>query len=115
MSSRSLKVFFAREVSRCNLDTQVAHRPDAKRKQKLLTVRIDPVDLDDFAIAAELKGATMSGLVHQFVRKTIREEKERDPKAFSPTQPAIKPAKILLGKNLGETSDERKKGSKKRA
>jgi hypothetical protein len=115
MSSQTLRAIFAPEMSRCNLDIQVAHRPDAKRKQKLLTVRIDPVDLDDFAIAAELKGATMSGLVHQFVRKTIREEKERDPKAFSPTQPAIKPAKVVLGKNLGETSDERKKGSKKRA
>lgn len=40
-------------------------------------------DLQDFAIAAELRGATMSGLVHMFVRQTIRAERERSPEAFS--------------------------------
>lgn len=51
-------------------------------KRKLLTVKIDTDVLREFQIAAALRGLTMSSLVHQFVLKTIREEKEKAPRAF---------------------------------
>lgn len=54
----------------------------AKNREKLLTVRVSPDVLWDFKIAADLKGAKMSSLVHMFVVQTIRDSKERNPEAF---------------------------------
>jgi uncharacterized protein (DUF1778 family) len=47
-----------------------------------ITFRINPKVRDDFKIAADLRGASMSGLIHQFIVKTIREEKGINPEAF---------------------------------
>ena len=55
-------------------------------REKLLTVRVRPEVLKDFKIAAEVKGGTMSGLIHMFVVQTIRDQKERNPEAFSKHQ-----------------------------
>ena len=67
-------------------------RAKAKNRGELLTVRVGTAVHKDFKLAAELRGATMSGLVHQFVVKTIREEKEREPGAFGiePVEPEHK-------------------------
>lgn len=46
-------------------------------------MRLKPETREEFRVAAELRGATMSGLLHQFIVRTIREEKERDPEAFA--------------------------------
>jgi hypothetical protein len=54
-----------------------------KNKEVLINIRLKPETREEFRIAAELRGATMSGLLHQFIVRTIREEKERDPEAFS--------------------------------
>lgn len=51
-------------------------------ERKLLTVKLDKETIADFQISAKSRGATMSSLVHQFVLKTIREEKERFPQKF---------------------------------
>lgn len=54
-----------------------------KNKEVLINIRLKPETREEFRISAELRGGTMSGLLHQFIVRTIREEKERDPKAFS--------------------------------
>ena len=51
-------------------------------KEVLVTVRIAEPVRDEFKIAAGLRGATMSGLIHQFIVRTIREEKEASPHEF---------------------------------
>jgi hypothetical protein len=51
-------------------------------KDKLVNIRMKPLTREEFRVAAELRGATMSGLLHQFIVKTIREEKERNPEMF---------------------------------
>lgn len=51
-------------------------------KKVILNLRLKSETRDDFAIAAELRGATMSGLLHQFIVRTIREEKEAAPHQF---------------------------------
>ena len=51
-------------------------------KEVLVTVRIAPEVRDQFKRAAELRGSTMSGLMHQFIVRTIREEREIEPRAF---------------------------------
>lgn len=54
----------------------------ASPKVKMINVRLKPSVHDDFKTAADLRGASMSSLMHQFIVKTIREEKEREPGAF---------------------------------
>jgi hypothetical protein len=51
-------------------------------KSKMINVRLTPSVHDDFKIACDLRGVSMSSAMHQFVVRTIREEKEREPKAF---------------------------------
>lgn len=53
-----------------------------KMKNVLFNMKIDERVRDDFRIAAQLRGASMAGLIHQFMHKVIREEKERVPDAF---------------------------------
>jgi hypothetical protein len=54
-------------------------------KVKMINVRLSEKAHNDFKIAAELRGASMSTLLHQFIVGVTREEKERDPKAFEQT------------------------------
>lgn len=56
-------------------------------KKAILNLRVKPEVRDEFAIAAELRGASMSGLIHQFIVRTIREEKEISPNAFHSVKP----------------------------
>jgi uncharacterized protein (DUF1778 family) len=51
-------------------------------KDVWINIRINPRIREEFKIAAELRGASMSGLIHQFIVKTIREEKGVNPEAF---------------------------------
>lgn len=51
-------------------------------KKAILNLRLRPEVREEFAVAAELRGASMSGLLHQFIVRTIREEKEAAPHAF---------------------------------
>lgn len=52
------------------------------KKDKMLTVKIDEQTLKDFGIASRLRGATMSGLVHQFIVSTIHQQREKFPDSF---------------------------------
>lgn len=47
-----------------------------------MNIKIKPQTYEEFRIAVELRGSTMSGLIHQFIVKVIREEKDRNPEAF---------------------------------
>ena len=51
----------------------------ATKKEVLVTIRIAENVRDEFKKAAELRGATMSGLMHQDIIRTIREEKQTWP------------------------------------
>ena len=53
-----------------------------KVKARMINVRLSEEAHEDFKIACELRGVSMSSLIHQFVVRVIREEKEREPKAF---------------------------------
>lgn len=54
----------------------------ASPKVKMINVRLKPNTHDEFKIACELRGGSMSSIMHQFIVRTIREEKEREPRAF---------------------------------
>ena len=56
----------------------------ATKKEVLVTIRISENTRDEFKIAAELRGSTMSGLLHQWIIRTIREEKQMSPQNFQP-------------------------------
>lgn len=77
----------------------------ASPKTKMINVRLVPRVHDDFKIACDLKGVSMSSLMHQFVVKTIREEKERDPQAFIRQTEGEKHT-FLYREPIGSTVDE---------
>lgn len=54
----------------------------ASPKEKMVNVRLTPAVHDQFKIACDLRGVSMSSLLHQFIVRTIREERELEPKAF---------------------------------
>lgn len=57
----------------------------------MVNVRLAQSMHDAFKIACELKGA--SSLMHQFIVRTIREEREREPSAFAVRQTTVKAVK----------------------
>jgi hypothetical protein len=56
---------------------------NVKTKGGLLNLKINPRTREEFKIAAELRGATMSSLLHQHIFQVIREEKREHPEAFA--------------------------------
>lgn len=72
----------------------------AMGKKSLLTVRLEPEKLLEFQAACDLRGVTMSSWTHQFIVRTIREEKDKDAEEF----------KLAL-----ERAREKSKKAKKRA
>lgn len=77
-------------------------------KEVLLTIRTRPEIREEFKKVAELRGATMSTLIHQFMVSLIREEKDREPGVF---EKANKLAPQLVTPKSGELnkSNENKK------
>lgn len=51
-------------------------------RKSMINVRLAEQTHEEFKIVAELRGASMSTLLHQFIVKAIREEKELAPQAF---------------------------------
>lgn len=62
----------------------------ATNKEVLVTIRVAENVREEFKKAAELRGSTMSGLMHQFIIRTIREEKQMSPHVFA-TKPHLAP------------------------
>lgn len=52
-------------------------------KERLVNVRLKEKTHEEFKIACDLRGASMSSLLHQFIVRTIREEKEHSPHSFN--------------------------------
>jgi photoactive yellow protein len=52
-------------------------------KDVLVNFRLRPDVRDEFKAVAELRGSTVSNLLHQYVIKLIREEKAHDPEEFA--------------------------------
>jgi hypothetical protein len=64
-----------------------------KEKLSTINLKVPPRTHADFRIAAKLRGGTMSSLLHQYIVRIIREEKERDPEAFNtPPKKSLKSA-----------------------
>ena len=61
----------------------------ASPKVRMINVRLTPQVHEAFKMACELRGGSMSSLLHQFVVRTIREEKEREPHAFKTQRIAV--------------------------
>jgi hypothetical protein len=53
-----------------------------ENKNALFTVKVAPTRLEEFRIAATLRGTTMSALVQQFMTQVVREEMVAVPEAF---------------------------------
>jgi hypothetical protein len=51
-------------------------------KSAMLTVKLTPARLEEFRIAAMLRGTTMSALITQFITTVVREEMTAVPEAF---------------------------------
>lgn len=56
-------------------------------KVKMINVRLTPAVHDQFKIACDLRGVSMSSLLYQFIVRTIREERELEPQAFEVLTP----------------------------
>ena len=78
-------------------------------KTKMINVRINEQTHNDFKVACELKGAGMAQILHQFIVRTIREERDREPEAFKTQSDLIKVED--KGKLSNETLIETRKAS----
>lgn len=89
----------------------------ASTKVRMINVRLRPETHDEFKIACELRGGSMSSILHQFIIRTIRDEKESDPRAFKTalsSNVALDKSKGVHLQTIGELSNERPR-LKKRA
>lgn len=92
-------------------------------KDVWINIRINPHIREEFKIASDLRGASMSGLIHQFIVKTIREEKAINPDAFKKHSPTIEDEVLPIidtrvapagPQHPAEVTDISKRGGKKR-
>lgn len=76
----------------------------SKNKGRMINVRLNDETHFEFKAAALLRGGTMSALLHQYIVKMIREEKERDRGEFNRALKAVK-IEALNGQPI-DVSDE---------
>lgn len=91
-------------------------------KERLVNVRLKPQTHEEFKIACDLRGASMSSLLHQFIVRTIREEKELSPHSFTkaPAEATLQPSGKVLTPiarkgQIGSKSDANKNAPKRKA
>ena len=53
-----------------------------RTKTKMLTVKVSPLVAKEFMAASKSRGGTMAGLIHMFVVRTIKEERDSNPEGF---------------------------------
>ncbi len=63
-------------------DVMTINGKEISGKEININVRVRRDVREDFKIVAELRGASMSSLIHQFMVKCIREEKKISPESF---------------------------------
>lgn len=69
------------------------------QKTVRINLKINPAIRREFHAVAELRGSTVSNLIHQFIVKTIREEKERDPSGFQEALERVSESEFLENSN----------------
>jgi antitoxin component of RelBE/YafQ-DinJ toxin-antitoxin module len=79
-------------------------------KEKMINVRLTPAVHDQFKVACDLRGVSMSSLLHQFIVRTIREEKTLEPDAF---EQKLEPARRARVVDLEDEIPEQTKGVRK--
>lgn len=85
----------------------------SKRKESLLTLRVRPDVRDSFRVIAEMKGVTMSGLIHQFMMRTIRDMQDAYPEEFKVKLCELEKTDLQIAKASPAESKRSSKGSKK--
>lgn len=68
-------------------------------------MRVTDDKLDDFKIVGELRGLSMSAMVHQFIVQAIWEEKKKHPEAFAESENGQTTAVIIEREQAPEDPD----------
>lgn len=69
-------------------------------KEVLMTLRVRPDVRDSFRVVAEMKGATMSGLIHQFMMRSIRDMQDTYPEEFKAKLRELEETDLPIAKAL---------------
>ncbi len=75
-------------------------------KDTYIQFRVKDEIKEDLRIVAELRGLSVSALLHSMATRTIREEKEREPQAFRRSITPTVGVRQTKAKDLGEISDK---------
>lgn len=70
-----------------------------RTKDERINFRISPKTKIELEAAAELRGTSMSGLIHQLIVRAIRDERAADPKAFNAAVQRIEEFKAITSQD----------------
>lgn len=82
-------------------------------KEVLMTLRVRTDVRDSFKVAAEMKGATMSGLLNQYIVRTILDMQDAYPEEFKRKLRELEPTGLQRGTAL-PAEKKTSKGKKQR-
>lgn len=77
-----------------------------RTKDERINFRISPKTKIELEAVAELRGTSMSGLIHQLIVRAIRDERTADPKAFNAAVQRIEEFRTVVGQNEKQVSTE---------
>lgn len=83
-------------------------------KEILMTLRVRADVRDAFRVAADMKGSTMSGLLNQYIVRTIRDVQETYPEEFRLKLRELEPTELRIGKALPAKPKTNKGKTKKK-
>ena len=66
-----------------------------QNKTASLTIKLQPVRLEEFRIASMLRGTTMSSLITELMATVVKEEKASFPDAFKRRTDCNKPERLI--------------------
>jgi antitoxin component of RelBE/YafQ-DinJ toxin-antitoxin module len=85
----------------------------SRPKTNYVQFRIREDIKEELQIVAEMRGLTMSALIHSLIVKTIREEKEREPQAFRHKDVIVTVKKDSHGKMAPDNTPSKVRPKKK--
>ncbi len=76
-----------------------------RTKDERINIRISPKTKIELEAVAELRGTSMSGVIHQSIVRAIRDERAADPKAFNEAVQRLEEFKLITNQEQVDSEE----------
>ena len=84
---------------------KIGYTAVVRTKDERINIRISPKTKIELEAVAELRGTSMSGVIHQAIVRAIRDERAADPKVFQAAVERITEYRLITNEGQEESEE----------